>query len=525
MLREDLRDELVAIRNYGKHIAESTDPVVKEKLTEIKREEEHHAEELMTLLSRTDMRAGVQDEAGWEESKHPRRPNGQFGRGGSSSTPPSRAEMRGRLAQSAPVVGAIFSQKSARRELNERLEERVRSLYPEVSEAEVREQVQRRMNPTYFRGGTLEDLAVRAGIIPSSESSAARLNRAFTQTPEVPREQRPLSEIELRMMATFFVQERNISQNTIFDLLNDPAVLQGAVNSPAFSTVPEEIQMNLRRQLFNLQNQNAEPPAPATPRPSETLAAVATRREQSAVEPPVQPTTGKKHETKKIEPLKTNVQVDDDNELKRTTKEMFGKELSKEKLVELAGGFNELIKGFTISADPYSRTISVSSVFGSDNLVKHMNRTIKKDSIHMDLFVLNNNAKGQNIAPRMLYTSALMAHKMGIPRIETHAAGSINSSYYNGYYTWARCGYDQELGLNHKSSLKQAVGGGMCTQAEWDSKFSGYTHVSQFMETKQGRDIWKRYGSDLHYAEFDTRPNSKSMKVLKAYLRECGVEI
>ena len=524
MLKEDLRDELIAVRNYGKHIAEATDPEVKAKLTEIQSEERHHADELMGLLSRS----GVQDavfDAEWEENKHPRRKNGQFGRGGSSSTPTSRAEMRRRIAQSAPVVGAIFSQKSARRELNGILEERVRSLYPEASEAEVRERVQRRMDPTYFRGMRLEDLAVRAGVIPSAESSAARLDRAFTQTPEVPREQRPLSEIELRNMATYFVQERNISQNTIFDLLNNPGVLQRSINSPAFGTVPEEIQMNLRRQLFNLQNQNAELPAPTIPRPSETLAAVATRRRQSAVEPPVQPTTGKKHETKKIGPLKAQIGVDYDKDLDTATKQMFGRKVSKEDVVKLAGGFNEMVKEFLVTADPFSNTISVTANWDANNPVQKMQRTIRKDSIHMDLFMLNNAFKGQNIAPRMLYQSAVMAHKMGIPSIETHAAGNAKSSMFNGYYTWARCGYDYELEPEHKRNLERSVAEGLCTQAEWNNTFSKYTHVSQFMTTKQGRDMWKQHGSDLYHAQFDTRPGSKSMKVLKAYLRECGVEI
>ena len=405
MLKEDLRDELIAVRNYGKHIAEATDPEVKAKLTEIQSEERHHADELMGLLSRS----GVQDavfDAEWEENKHPRRKNGQFGRGGESAS--SRAEMRRRLRESAPTVNRVFSQKSARRELRQGMKERMRSLFTGESEEQIVERAQQRLNnPAYLAGSSeFRDLAIRAGVIQ------------------------------------------------------------------------------------------------ANPEPAEV-----------------------KHDKKKIGPLKAQIGVDYDKDLDTATKQMFGRKVSKEDVVKLAGGFNEMVKEFLVTADPFSNTISVTANWDANNPVQKMQRTIRKDSIYMDLFMLNNAFKGQNIAPRMLYQSAVMAHKMGIPSIETHAAGNARSTIFNGYYTWARCGYDDELEPAHKRDLGRSVAEGLCTQAEWNNTFSKYTHVSQFMTTKQGRDMWKQHGSDLYHARFDTRPGSKSMKVLKAYLRECGVEI
>lgn len=48
---DDLRGEKLAIGQYQDHINSTSDPEIRSKLDEIKKEEEHHAEELTDLLS------------------------------------------------------------------------------------------------------------------------------------------------------------------------------------------------------------------------------------------------------------------------------------------------------------------------------------------------------------------------------------------------------------------------------------------------------------------------------------------
>lgn len=240
----------------------------------------------------------------------------------------------------------------------------------------------------------------------------------------------------------------------------------------------------------------------------------------------LQPTQQQTGQTRSIKKLASTTRIrssESEAQLKRETNRMFGKELSFREVVETCGGFNELAKEYYVSVE--NGQINIYAQTNSNTKLSAFSRYITEDYMKMSLFTLNDHAKGQNIAPQMLYTALVQAQKLGIKKIKTYAAGSYADPTFNGYYTWARCGYEQELEPWHYRKLNKAVREGMCTQEEWDNKFSKYTHVSQYMETAQGREIWKKLGQGLDHAEFDTDPNSKCVRVLKRYLQGCGIKI
>lgn len=104
----------------------------------------------------------------------------------------------------------------------------------------------------------------------------------------------------------------------------------------------------------------------------------------------------------------------------------------------------------------------------------------------------------------------------GVKEIQTHAARGSDSTF-NGYYTWPRLGYDQDLGDISPTSSRERV-----LAKQLQEKFPSAEKVSDLMKTKEGRDFWKAKGVDLHDATFDLREGSFSRKVLSAYLEEKG---
>lgn len=110
----------------------------------------------------------------------------------------------------------------------------------------------------------------------------------------------------------------------------------------------------------------------------------------------------------------------------------------------------------------------------------------------------------------------------GFSEIKTHAAG-YGSAYdhqygqpsdYNGYYTWPRFGYNQQM----ESHQVARVPPELRPQLE---AAGGY--ISGLMSTKEGRDWWQKNGSDLDSMKFDLTPGSYSQRTLTAYLKERGL--
>ena len=95
--------------------------------------------------------------------------------------------------------------------------------------------------------------------------------------------------------------------------------------------------------------------------------------------------------------------------------------------------------------------------------------------------------------------------RAGYNTVRTVAA-RIDGSY-NGYYTWARFGFDGDLTSRFWQNKLRRAGLGQITK------------VSELMENEAGRAWWRENGDTIEM-EFDTRDGSYSMNVLELYLAE-----
>lgn len=98
----------------------------------------------------------------------------------------------------------------------------------------------------------------------------------------------------------------------------------------------------------------------------------------------------------------------------------------------------------------------------------------------------------------------------GYRRIATHAAGDIEDTTFNGYYTWPRLGYDAPL-----------------RRAEIELLPANLQHsrtVLDIMATPEGRAWWKENGTGRDMV-FDLAENSRSRRTLDAYLKEQDIQL
>lgn len=116
-------------------------------------------------------------------------------------------------------------------------------------------------------------------------------------------------------------------------------------------------------------------------------------------------------------------------------------------------------------------------------------------------FIADNPGKGLGIA--VFGRQVEQARRMGVARIETFAAR--RKGVYNGYYTWARFGYDGPLSPGARRYLPDSL--------------KGAKRLSDLMKTPEGRDWWKAKGRSREMA-FDLSDGSTSVKVWESYFAE-----
>lgn len=125
----------------------------------------------------------------------------------------------------------------------------------------------------------------------------------------------------------------------------------------------------------------------------------------------------------------------------------------------------------------------------------------KKGTVYHSNMTIDESQKGFGI--RAFAAQVQTYRKAGYKTINTFAA---KSGFYNGYYTWARFGFDADL-----SPV-------LLTKAE-AAGFQGVTKVSELMATEKGRKWWKKNGKGTKM-EFDLSDDSHGIAVLEAYIEE-----
>jgi hypothetical protein len=134
-----------------------------------------------------------------------------------------------------------------------------------------------------------------------------------------------------------------------------------------------------------------------------------------------------------------------------------------------------------------------------------------KRLIRNELIQIREGSKGQGLGTEMFARQVETAVASGFDEINLHAAGGPGEGM-NGYYTWPRFGFDQEI------EPLQWTNAALYRRVRY--RFTGVERVSDIMRTPAGRDWWRMNGGELHDARFDLRQGSYSRKVLDAYLAE-----
>jgi len=104
----------------------------------------------------------------------------------------------------------------------------------------------------------------------------------------------------------------------------------------------------------------------------------------------------------------------------------------------------------------------------------------------------------------------LIKRGLAIARIECIAAGRFrHPEGWNGYYVWARLGFNGEIPAWRRGGLP--------------AQFRDVTDMNDLMTRDGGAEWWRRHGATFE-AWFDTDPSSTSSQLLDAYLKERHVE-
>lgn len=115
--------------------------------------------------------------------------------------------------------------------------------------------------------------------------------------------------------------------------------------------------------------------------------------------------------------------------------------------------------------------------------------------------------QGKGYGIRMFAQEAHAAREAGISQIWLMAAGRKDDTRYNGYYSWARYGFD--AALEPADTAKLPV------------QYQRVKTVQELMNTAEGKELWREHGTGRMMC-FDLA-DAECWKVLAAYMAHKGV--
>jgi GNAT superfamily N-acetyltransferase len=119
---------------------------------------------------------------------------------------------------------------------------------------------------------------------------------------------------------------------------------------------------------------------------------------------------------------------------------------------------------------------------------------------------LRDRFQNQGLGLRMFAHQAFAALDAGVNQIWLTA---LRAEAYNGYYAWARYGFDAELEWIHKQGFPPA--------------FQAVRTVSELMATAKGRDVWRAHGMTVQMC-FELS-NPRCFLALQDYMRVKGITL
>jgi len=206
----------------------------------------------------------------------------------------------------------------------------------------------------------------------------------------------------------------------------------------------------------------------------------------------------------------TPAKVEADAAVRKQLTTFFGKELSDSEIAGLAGAPSGTIVRAKLTGLEESVRLKV---VGKE---MHATRTIEKFSSESPIVIKNEylevseSQQGHGIGTQMLVTEADQASALGVSKITTEAAFGTG---FNGYYTWARLGYNAPFPPSYVRSPNWASG--VKTMTDMMALPATADHQS-------GASWWKANGKTWE-GTFDLKPGSQSFQILHAYADARGI--
>lgn len=189
--------------------------------------------------------------------------------------------------------------------------------------------------------------------------------------------------------------------------------------------------------------------------------------------------------------------------------EMFAGPEGKQNLARIAGAQN----GARVSIRPGFVDGSVGVSIEHPDAVNWV-RSVHANSdgtltVENQLFFLKPRAQGSGFGLKAFGQQVRDGFASGVRAIHTCAGkGGKGGEKMNGYYTWARMGYDADLEGDFRRKLPPAL--------------AGAKRVSDLMATPEGRKHWNDRGY-MTSMTFDLSPGSKSIETHNEYLKSKGL--
>lgn len=189
-----------------------------------------------------------------------------------------------------------------------------------------------------------------------------------------------------------------------------------------------------------------------------------------------------------------------EDEVREFAKGRFHSDLTREDIAKMSGALPG--SEVTIHQSGISSALEVNVTFmGDDGFpIGNARRTVWGEDIVNDEIEFDKAFRGKGLGLKVFAQQVEEASKRGYKKIETHAAGSPDmADIQNGYYTWARFGYNGTIDGPH-----------------------GETTVHELMRTPGGAKWWQANGHEFD-GEFDLSQGSDSRRVFEEYKRLKGL--
>jgi len=185
--------------------------------------------------------------------------------------------------------------------------------------------------------------------------------------------------------------------------------------------------------------------------------------------------------------------------------DLFGRAVADEELAAAAGALDGAALNVSVRK---GRELFVEI---THPLIVRQERGFRRDASG-ELYIWNHYFEKRHDAPpgvgiRSFKTQVAGARQLGVTRIELWAAGDAMDTSYNGYYTWARVGFNDSLSDAERKRLPR--------------RFARVKTINELIR-RNGHQVWKEIGS-AHKMTFDLADDSSMMMIFKAYLEEKGV--